>query len=132
MISFRKRQGYPCVNAQQNNKHGLHGVYNEYKIEGVCIRYAIKYQHRLHGKMPRTSPIGSRNHNGNTTHYKRNESTHHTQMRRSVKTEKREIVMQEVTYSYSQCENKEQRHVAQRQHALPNTCKGGFHLIINM
>ena len=60
MISFRKRQGYPCVNAQQNNKYGLHGVYNEYKIEGVCIRYAIKYQHRLHGSSTHVSFVRHR------------------------------------------------------------------------
>ena len=134
MFPFRERQGYPPIDAQQDDQHGLHGVYDEHEIQGVRVGHAVENEHSLHGKMPRAGPVGRGHDHGYAAHDERDEGARHAQVCRGVEAEEREVVVQEVAQPYSQGEKDEQRHVldaAQRQHSLPNSAEGSFHLVVD-
>ena len=75
-----KRQGYPGVNAQQDDEQRLHRVYDEHEVECVVLLDAVEDEHRLHGEMPGTRSVGRRNHHGNAAHDEGNQSAHQVQM----------------------------------------------------
>ncbi len=73
---LRKRQGYPGVDAQQDDEQGLHGVNDEHEEEGIVRLDAIEDEHRLHGEMPWTGSIGCRHDDGYASHDEGHQSAH--------------------------------------------------------
>ena len=97
-MSFCKRQGCPGIDAKGDNKHGLDGMDDEYKPEGLLVGDTIEDQHGLNGKMPRTGTVGGRYNDGEVGHDKRHEGTADTQVGCEVEAEEREVVMQKIAH----------------------------------
>ena len=97
-MSFCKRQGCPGINAKSDNKHGLDGMDDEYKPEGLFVGDTIEDQHGLDGKVPRTGTVGGRYDDGEVGHDKRHEGTTDTQVGCEVEAEEREVVMQKIAH----------------------------------
>ena len=97
-MSFCKRQGCPGIDAKSDNKHGLDGMDDEYKPEGLFVGDTIEDQHGLDGKVPRAGTIGRWYDNGKVGNDKRYEGTADTQVGCEVEAEEREVVVQEVAH----------------------------------
>jgi hypothetical protein len=112
-----KGQNSPCVNAEHHDEQRLHRVDDEHKVERVDIAYAVEDEHCLNGKVPRTGTVRRRNDDSDAAHDERYESARHTKARRSLETEEREIVVEEVTRPDAQRERHEEPRVLHVAHS---------------
>ena len=106
---------------------------DEHKVERVDVAYAVEDEHCLNGKVPRTGTVRRRNDDGDAAHDERYESARHTKVRRSLETEEREIIVEEITRPYAQRERHEKPrvlHVAHSHDALPDATHHSAYLII--
>ena len=120
LLYFRKREGYPGIDAEGDDQEGLDGMHDEDKPKSLLIGNTIENEHGLDGKMPGTGTVGRRYDDGKVGHDKGYQRTANAQSGREAEAEEGEIVMQEVHYPDADREEQVERQVLdafQRKHA---------------
>ena len=95
----------------------------------IFLSHTIEHHHGDDGKMPRTGTVGRRNNDGNGTHHKHHQGSHHSQIRRKAETEESDIEFQEIACPDTYRVQKEKRHVmdmAQGKDAFPYVLQDTF------
>ena len=92
-LSFCKRQGCPCIDAEGDDEHRLNSVDDKHEPEGLLVGNTIENQHGLDGKVPGTGTVGRRNDDSEVCYDKRYKGTTNTQVGGEVEAEKREVKM---------------------------------------
>ena len=86
-------------------------MHDEYKPEGLLIGHAIEDEHRLDGEMPGPSTIRCWHDDGKVGHDEGYQCTADAKIRREVKTEERQVVMQEIHHPDADGEKEVERQV---------------------
>ena len=121
----------PAIKAEHHDFKRLDGVDDEGKHDGRLFGYAIKHEHGLDGKMPRTGTVRGGHKHGKGADTEDEEGLRRIDRRSEVETKEGYVEMQEIATPNSQRPEQVKRQIAditQRDDAGPKIAQNVFSL----